>query len=96
MYAEYAGISGVAGLSLDSTVDLDWAANVLQPQLAVQGNLDPEALVAGGELLRQSAGRILHKLGRGPLIFNLGHGILPETPPEHVAALVDQVHGWHG
>jgi uroporphyrinogen decarboxylase len=96
MYAEYAGISGVAGLSLDSTVDLDWAASTLQPQLAVQGNLDPQALVAGGSALHEAAERILHKLGRGPLIFNLGHGILPETPPEHVAALIAQVRGWHG
>jgi len=96
MYAEYARISGLSGLSLDSSVDLDWAANTLQPHLAIQGNLDPEVLVTGDAALREATGRILHKLGRGPLIFNLGHGVVPETPPEHVAALVEQVRGWHG
>lgn len=96
MYADYAAIPGLAGLGLDSQVDLDWAAARLQPRVAVQGNLDPQTLVGGGAALRQAAERILSKLGRGPLIFNLGHGVLPETPPEHVAQLIDIIRGWHG
>ncbi len=96
MYADYASISGLAGLSLDSQVDLDWAASRLQPLVALQGNLDPQTLVAGGTPLRQAAERILHKLGRGPLIFNLGHGVSPETPPEHVSQLIEILRGWHG
>ena len=96
LYAEYARIPGLAGLSLDSGVDLAWAAANLQPHLAVQGNLDPQALVAGGPALRQGAERILHQLGGGPLIVNLGHGVVPETPPEHVGELVQLVRGWHG
>ncbi len=96
LYAEYARIPGLAGLSLDSGVDLAWAAANLQPHLAVQGNLDPEILVAGGAMLRQGVERILGKLGNGPLIFNLGHGVLPQTRPEHVAELVEIVRGWHG
>ncbi len=83
-------------MSLDSGIDLAWAAKVLQPHVAVQGNLDPELLVAGGPSMRQASKRILEGLGQGPLIFNLGHGILPQTPPEHVAELVELVHGWRG
>ena len=95
-YASFAGIAGLAGLSLDSGVALDWAAATLQPRVALQGNLDPALLVAGGKAMRQAAEGILQTLGRGPLIFNLGHGIVPETPPEHVAELVELVHGWRG
>ena len=69
---------------------------MLQPQVALQGNLDPELLVAGGAAMRQATDRILESLGQGPLIFNLGHGVLPQTPPEHVAELVELVHGWRG
>jgi uroporphyrinogen decarboxylase len=51
-------------------------------------------LVAGGTAMREAATRILDALGQGPFIFNLGHGIVPETPPEHVGALVDLVKAW--
>jgi len=95
-YAGYARIPGLSGLSLDSGVDLGWAAGTLQPHVALQGNLDPELLVAGGIEMRQAIGRILDVLGEGPLIFNLGHGILPQTPPEHVAELVELVHARRG
>ena len=95
-YAGYARIRGLCGLSLDSGVDLPWAARTLQPHVALQGNLDPELLVAGGQSMRQAVQRVLEELGQGPLIFNLGHGIVPQTPPEHVAELVELVHGWHG
>lgn len=82
-----------AGLSLDQGQDLAWAAATLQPRLAVQGNLAPETLQAGGEGLRREAAAILAALAGGPHVFNLGHGILQGTPPEHVAALVAQVRG---
>lgn len=84
----YAERTGVAGLSLDWTVPLDWAAETLQPQVTLQGNLDPMALVAGGRSMRMMVQQIIESWGQGPMIFNLGHGILPETPPEHVAELV--------
>jgi uroporphyrinogen decarboxylase len=95
-YAGYAQIPCLSGLSLDSQVDLGWAARTLQSQVALQGNLDPELLVAGGPSMRQAMQRILEGLGQGPLIFNLGHGILPQTPLEHVAELVELVHGRRG
>ena len=96
LYGEFARIPGLAGLSLDSSLPLDWAAGELQPHVALQGNLDPLLLVLGGDAMRREVRRILGTLGRGPLIFNLGHGILPETPPEHVSELVETVHGWRG
>ncbi len=80
-----------AGLSLDQGHDLDWAASALQSRITVQGNLSPETLKAGGEALTEETDRILRSLGGGPHIFNLGHGVLQHTPPEHVAALVEQV-----
>jgi uroporphyrinogen decarboxylase len=57
----------------------------------LQGNLDPLALVGGGEVLRRGVLEILRALRGRPFIFNLGHGIVPQTPPEHVARLVELV-----
>ena len=59
--------------------------------VAVQGNLDPLALVAGGPVLADAARSVLESWRGRPAIFNLGHGIVPETPPEHVAQLMAQV-----
>jgi uroporphyrinogen decarboxylase len=96
-YLDFARAGVADGLSLDQSVPLDWAWSQLQGgKLALQGNLDPLLLVAGGQAMRETALRILDKLGRGPFIFNLGHGIVPETPPEHVAQLVELVRGWQG
>lgn len=96
LYRDYAGESGAAGLGLDTTVPLAWARAELQSRVAVQGNLDPLLLVAGGAAQREAVARILEQLGRGPFVFNLGHGIVPETPPEHVAQLMEQIRGWRG
>ena len=79
------------GLSLDPSVPLAWARDQLQPRTCLQGNLDPQLLVAGGRALSAGVGQIMNRLGKGPFIFNLGHGIVPETPPEHVAELVKLV-----
>ncbi|MGH6661475.1 MAG: uroporphyrinogen decarboxylase family protein, partial [Rhodospirillales bacterium] len=65
-----------------------------QPKCTVQGNLDNQVLLAGGSALERRTREILEALAGGPFIFNLGHGVLPETPPEHVARLVEIVHGW--
>ena len=86
--------TGVDAVSIDSTVPLAWAAERLQPHCTVQGNLDPVALLAGGDALRQAANRILEALSHGPFVFNLGEGVLPQTPPEHVAELRDLVRSW--
>ncbi len=95
-YLDFARAKVGNGLSLDSSVPLEWAWTQLQGQVALQGNLDPQLLVAGGPMMRVAAERILQTLGRGPFVFNLGHGIVPETPPEHVAELVKLVQEWRG
>ena len=83
--AEFAGIGACVGL--DTTADPVWAAKALQGKTALQGNLDPMLLVIGGEPMERATREILSALRQGPHIFNLGHGVLPVTPPEHVAAL---------
>jgi uroporphyrinogen decarboxylase len=81
----------VDAVSLDTAVAMDWAASVIGSRVAIQGNLDPVALVTGGEALRSAVDRILSVTRTAPFIFNLGHGILPQTPLEHVSELVAQV-----
>ncbi len=92
----YVKATGVSAVSLDTGVPVTWAADEVQPLCPVQGNLDPFSLVAGGDALRRDTESILDGFKGGGHIFNLGHGIVPETPPEHVAALVDHVTGWRG
>ncbi|TPM35422.1 uroporphyrinogen decarboxylase [Mesorhizobium sp. B2-3-5] len=89
-YQTYREKTGVTGLGIDWTVPLETAKD-LQRSGAVQGNLDPLRLVAGGQALADGVEAILKALGEGLLIFNLGHGITPETPVAHVEAMVKQV-----
>lgn len=83
--------AGVDALGLDTAVDPFWAARSIDKTAVLQGNLDPLALIAGGAALETSVKRILAAFKGRPHIFNLGHGILPQTPVEHVAALMDLV-----
>ncbi len=64
-----------------------------QSQTTVQGNLDPRLVVVGGSAMERETNRILETLGQGPLIFNLGHGVLPETPLENVDRLAEVLRG---
>jgi uroporphyrinogen decarboxylase len=89
-YQTYRDKTGVTGLGIDWTVPLEMAKD-LQRSGAVQGNLDPLRLVAGGKALSDGVEAILKSLGSGPLIFNLGHGITPDTPIGHVEAMVKLV-----
>jgi len=93
-YVRYVDECDCAGLSLDTGVAPTWAARELQPKKIVQGNLDPLLLVVGGDAMRDAAKRILDVLGERRFIFNLGHGILPQTPAGHVADLCALVHDW--
>ena len=95
LYKKYACAPEIDALSIDHTVEGVWARAELQPHCAVQGNLDPIALLAGGDHMRDQAEAILRNFSCGPFIFNLGHGILPETPPNNVAQLVDIVRTWN-
>ncbi len=94
LYKTFVERTGVDAVSLDQTVPTDWACSVLQPLCTVQGNLDNMALVAGGESMEKEIQGILSELAGGPFIFNLGHGIVPQTPPRHVARLAEIIHHW--
>jgi uroporphyrinogen decarboxylase len=86
LYESYAAETGVDAVGFDTVVPLD-AARRLQSRVCVQGNLDPVALLVGGQAMADAVRAIREALGGGPLIFNLGHGVLPQTPPENVAEL---------
>ncbi len=94
LYKDYVEQTGVNGVGVDSAVPVQGARETLQSVCTVQGNLDNQVLVAGGQALEKETTRILEALAGGPFVFNLGHGILPETPPEHVARLAEMVRGW--
>jgi uroporphyrinogen decarboxylase len=84
---EYAQRTGVSTVGMDTGMDPRWAAANVADGVGLQGNLDPQVLVAGGPALEAEARSILAAMRGRPFVFNLGHGIVPPTPPEHVAAL---------
>ena len=86
----YRQATGADAIGLDWTVPLEFAAE-LQKDGPVQGNLDPLRMVSGGADLDNAIDRILDRLGNGPLIFNLGHGITPEADPANVERLVSRI-----
>ncbi|MCX7312255.1 MAG: uroporphyrinogen decarboxylase [Hyphomicrobiales bacterium] len=83
----------IDAVGLDWMVDLDFARDEIQRRRPVQGNLDPLALRAGGAALDRGVDAVLASLGGGPLVFNLGHGILPDTPIAHVEQMLKRVRG---
>lgn len=89
-YAEQVGVDAIA---LDETVDPVWADTVLPRSMPVQGNLDPLAVINGGDSLSRAVDAILAAFSARPHIFNLGHGILPDTPIDNVEALLKRVRG---
>jgi uroporphyrinogen decarboxylase len=91
LVGDYAAATGVSAVGLDTSMDLSHAMAAIPPGVALQGNLDPLALVAGGMPLRREASAITTALRGRSFVFNLGHGIVPQTPPEHVAELVELV-----
>lgn len=91
--AHYATATKVDAIGLDETVDPVWANDVLPAGLPAQGNLDPLALIAGGSALASAAKAIISAFEDRPHVFNLGHGILPDTPIANVERLVELVRG---
>jgi uroporphyrinogen decarboxylase len=91
LVGEYAVRTGVNAVALDTGADLTVTQTLIPAGLATQGNMDPLALVAGGAALRTEAASVLDAIRGRPHIFNLGHGIVPQTPPAHVAALLEQI-----
>ena len=78
-------------IALDQHTYPIWAHKTLRADLPLQGNLDPLCLVAGGQQLKDEVNRLLDCFADRPHIFNLGHGVVPQTPPEHVQQLVELV-----
>ena len=87
----YAHETGVRAVGLDTALDLARVVPMLPNTVAAQGNLDPLVLVAGGSEMANETQAILAAMRGRPFIFNLGHGIVPQTPPEHVASLIEMV-----
>lgn len=90
-YERFFRETGVTGLSLDTSVDLSWARKTLGERVPLQGNLDPLLLIAGGPALDREVDKLLDQMAGTPYIFNLGHGIQPPTPPEHVTQMLDRI-----
>jgi len=91
--AKFADIDGLACIGLDTAIDPKVAASLLPTRLALQGNLDPLALIAGGRALDEGVDRVLSGFEGRAHVFNLGHGILPQTPVEHVERLMKRLRG---
>ena len=87
----FAEVDGLAAIGLDTAIDPDVAAKLLPDHLALQGNLDPLALLAGGRALDEGIDRVLAGFDGRAHIFNLGHGILPQTPVAHVERLMQRL-----
>jgi uroporphyrinogen decarboxylase len=93
MALPYVELTGVNGIGLDWTFEREIARDMLQPRVAVQGNVDPLALLAGGTALEREVDDVMAMLSGGRHIFNLGHGILPNTPIAHVEQMLKRVRG---
>jgi uroporphyrinogen decarboxylase len=91
LIGEYVRETGVHAVGLDTGMDPALARSLMPAGVALQGNLDPMALLTGGAAMRVEATGILDAMRGRPFVFNLGHGIVPQTPPAHVADLVELV-----
>lgn len=93
---KYLAAVAVDAIGLDWMVELTFAREQVQSRCTIQGNLDPLALLVGGDTLDRSVDAILEAFTGGPFVFNLGHGVLPDTPIAHVERLVARVRGAAG
>jgi uroporphyrinogen decarboxylase len=91
--ARYASLTGVDGVGVDHMTDLAWAAQAVPETITIQGNLDPVLLLTGGDAMEEEIRRIMGAMAGRPFVFNLGHGVMQPTPPDHVAQLVALVQG---
>jgi uroporphyrinogen decarboxylase len=91
--ARYAAETGVDAVGIDHMTDMASAAAALPGGVVAQGNLDPMLLMVGGAAMEAETRRVLASMKGKPFIFNLGHGVLQHTPPEHIARLVELVKG---
>ena len=96
MLPNYVEQTGVDGVSIDWAAEPSLVREKVQSRVAVQGNLDPVALIAGGAALDRAVDDVLENYAKGRLIFNLGHGIQPETPIAHVEQMLKRVRAYKG
>ncbi len=94
LYKRFIDQTGVDAISIDSTIQLSWAVENLQKKCVIQGNLDNLSLLVGGTMMEAEIANILAAFSNGAFIFNLGHGILPETPISNVKRLIELVRGF--
>lgn len=92
-YVRYAAETGIDAIATDHGLDTHWAVKNLPATMPVQGQLDPAVLKAGGAALKSEVSRLLDAWGGRPYVFNLGHGINPDVPPEHVTELLAHIRG---
>jgi uroporphyrinogen decarboxylase len=90
---DYAAAVDVQAVSLGTDTSAELGRR-LQRKVAIQGALDPELLLAGGPALAARVDELLRQWGDGPYVFNLGHGVLPPTPVDHITQVVEQVRAW--
>ena len=96
MLPNYVEQTGIDGVSIDWAAEPSLVRKQIQNRVAVQGNLDPLALIAGGVALDRAVDDVLENYAKGRLIFNLGHGIQPETPIAHVEQMLKRVRAYKG
>jgi uroporphyrinogen decarboxylase len=89
----YVEATGVNAVSIDWTAEPAFVRERVQSRVAVQGNLDPLVLITGGAALDRAVDNVLANFAQGRFIFNLGHGIQPETPIAHVEQMLKRVRG---
>lgn len=92
-YVGFARATGADCVALDNSVSADWAAEHVQKDGCVQGNLAPHHMVEGGAALTAETKRIVKAFSNGPHIFNLGHGITPDANPDNVQRMIDAIRG---
>ena len=92
-YVGFAKATGADCVAIDNSVSPEWAAEHVQVDGCVQGNLDPKHMVTGGEALVAATREVVAAFKNGPHIFNLGHGITPDADPENVQLMIDTVRG---
>ncbi|HEY0213855.1 MAG TPA: uroporphyrinogen decarboxylase [Paenirhodobacter sp.] len=90
-YVGFARETGADCVALDNSISAQWAANNVQSDGCVQGNLDPRHMVTGGDALVQATRAVVDAFRAGPHIFNLGHGITPDADPDNVALMVETI-----
>ncbi|TCP62292.1 uroporphyrinogen decarboxylase [Rhodovulum bhavnagarense] len=92
-YIGFAKATGADCVALDNSVDAAWAAENVQCDGCVQGNMAPSLMVTGGQELIDETKRIKEAFSKGPHIFNLGHGITPDADPENVTIMLEALRG---